>query len=172
MPGWFSLYDWPVEVGCTDDKERQLQGVDAINDIIDQLVARGIDKRKIIVGGFSQGGAIALLTAYHQHSRHAAADDGLGGCAALSGWLTLTEELQVPDKAKDTPLFWAHGQYDDKVLFDHQAFGINRLEELGVKNIESKSYPMGHTSDPSEIATLAAFIENIVFGQDTKSSEL
>jgi len=166
MPGWFSLFDWPVEVGCTDDKPRQLEGIDTINAEIDRLVAQGMDKKKIVVGGFSQGGAIALLAAYHQHSRH----PGVGGCAALSGWLTLTDELQVPEEAKETPLFWAHGQYDDKVLFEHQAFGIHKLEELGVKDIESKSYRMGHSSDPDEISSLAAFVEKVVFGEDDKKS--
>ena len=170
MPGWFSLYDWPVEVGCTDDKKRQLEGVESINAVIERLVVdQGIEANKIVVAGFSQGGAIALLTAYHQHSSHAGV---LGGCAALSGWLTLTEELQVPDAAKETPLFWGHGQYDDKVMFDHQASGIHKLEEQGVQHIESKSYKMGHTSDPDEIVVLANFIEKIIFGQDQTTSEL
>lgn len=170
MPGWFSLYDWPVAVGCKDDKTRQLEGIETINAEIDRLVAQGMDKSKIVVGGFSQGGSIALLAAYHQNSRHS----GVGGCAILSGWLTLTKELRVPEEAKDTPLFWAHGQYDDKVLFEHQAVGVHNLEELGVKHIESKSYRMGHSADPDELAALAAFVEKAVFGEEkaSASSEL
>jgi len=168
MPGWFSLYDWPVAVGSTDDRPRKLEGIETINAEIDKLVAQGVDEKKIVVGGFSQGGAVALLAAYHQLSRH----QGVGGCAVLSGWLTLADEIQVTDAAKQTPLFWAHGQYDDKVLFEHQAFGIHKLEELGVQNIESKSYRMGHSSDPEEIKAFAAFVDKIIFGDDQKSSEL
>jgi lysophospholipase-2 len=159
MPGWFDLYDWPIEVGATDDPKNKMEGVDKIMDAIDELVAQGIDKRKIVVGGFSQGGAIALLAAYHPYSRH----QGLAGCAALSAWLTLTKDLEITETQKNTPLFWGHGQYDDKVLFEHQEFGINKLKEKGASQIHSKQYAMSHESDPDEIRDLANFLDSVIF---------
>ena len=140
MPGWFDLYDWPVEVGATDDKLQKMQGVRLIEQEVAKLREKGIDK--IVVGGFSQGGAVALLAAYHQEANMSGVK--LAGCASLSGWLTLTEELQVPEESKEIPLFWAHGEYDDKVLFGHLAYGIEKLKKQGVKTVESKQYPIGH----------------------------
>ena len=172
MPSWFDLFDWPIEVGCTDDRPNKLKGVDAVHAEIDKLVAQGVDRSKIVIGGFSQGGAIGLLAAYHPHGRN----PGVGGCVALSGWLTLVDELNVPEEAKATPLFWGHGLYDDKVLFDQQTFGTQKLEELGVQEIDRRQYPMGHSSDPDEIVALAEFLDRIIFGASDdgkkKSDEL
>lgn len=73
----------------------------------------GISPSRMIVGGFSQGGAVALLAAYHRRSENKVP---FAGVVCLSGWLTLKDELKVTDEvAKSTPLFWAHGEYDDKV---------------------------------------------------------
>ena len=164
----------------------------------------GIPRHRVVVGGFSQGGAIALLTAYHAND----AVPGLGprpplaGCVSLSGWWTLINDDDDGDddddddddkKSKDnnttdntddkkdnteqqqqqrqvinpqTPLFWAHGQYDDKVLFEQQKYGINKLQKAGVTTIESHQYPVGHEFTPKEIKEMADFLDNIWFPQD------
>jgi lysophospholipase II len=167
MPGWFDLYDWPIEVGATDDKVNKLKGVDAIQTAVDRLRSQGIDK--IVVGGFSQGGAIALLSAYHPHSRA-----NVSGCVALSAWLTLTDDVVagMDDTKKTVPSFWAHGTYDDKVLFEHQHFGVTKLTEAGVKSIETRQYPMGHESIPKEVTEMAEFLDRIFFGKDEDKSDL
>lgn len=182
MPGWFDLYDWPIEVGATDDRTQKLQGIETIRrEVVRLQTEHGIDASRIVVGGFSQGGAVALLAAYHpQHgisssihqssAASAAASSGssgssLAGCASLSAWLTLVDDVKdLPDAVKQTPLFWAHGQYDDKVLFDHQAFGVEKLREQGVSSIDARQYPMGHESDPQEIVALAGFLDKVIFG--------
>lgn len=159
MTGWFDLYDWPIEVGATDDRVQKLQGVAAIQREVETLRAAGI--HKIVVGGFSQGGAVALLAAYHpQH-----AIPNLAGCAALSAWLTLVDDFSSDASSnKETPLFWAHGRFDDKVLFKHQAVGVNKLKESGVVNIDARHYSIGHESDPNEIVALAGFLDKAFFG--------
>lgn len=178
MPGWFDLYDWPVTVGAKDDRPRMLKvGVAAIQAAVDTLVHdTGLSASSIVVGGFSQGGAIALLAAYHPTSGVKVAESSsLAGCASLSGWLTLIDDF-IPSASGakpaevTTPLFWGHGTGDDNVLFDHQAYGVVKLRAFGVKSIEAKSYDrMGHTSDPDELAELANFVDRVIFG--TKDSE-
>jgi lysophospholipase-2 len=125
MPGWFDLYDWPIEVGSQDDPEGLAAGVKTVEQHIKALNEKGIPNDKIVVGGFSQGGAIALLTAYQSTVRYA-------GCVGLSAWLTMPDQLKVADGAKKTPLYWGHGTYDDKVMFSQQAFGVGKLREQGV----------------------------------------
>ncbi|KAH8069916.1 acyl-protein thioesterase [Aureococcus anophagefferens] len=125
MPGWFDLYDWPIDVTAPDDPAGTMRAVETIRGAIAKLEAAGVPTERIVVGGFSQGGAIALNTAY----RHPAK---LGGCVALSGWLNMkadfAEGKEFPTEAsKATPCLWGHGAMDDKVLFPHQKIGVDLL---------------------------------------------
>jgi predicted esterase len=158
MPGWFDLYDWPIELAATDDRAGKLKAVAQIQQEVDKLEKEGIDKSRIVLGGFSQGGAIALLAAYREEVNPFAA------CVSLSGWLTLKKELNVSIAAKQTPLFWGHGKIDDKVLFEHQSYGVKLLEAQGVA-VVAKQYPFGHQSDQRELEDLAAFVDNALYGE-------
>jgi predicted esterase len=154
MPGWFDVYDWPIEVGSQDDKEGLMRSVEQIQKEVTKLKAQGIPPSKVVLGGFSQGGAVALLAACRNM-----AEETFAGCAGLSAWLTLPEELQVSEAAaKQTPLFWGHGRLDDKVLFPQQKFGVDKLRAAGV-TVTDKQYDMGHSSHPDEMETLAEFVE-------------
>ena len=172
MPGWFDIYHWPIGVGVKDDPEGKYKAVQQIEQVIQDVETKhGIPRHRIVVGGFSQGGAIALLSAYHA-SAALPPRPPLAGCVSLSGWWTLVnddDDNQPKDRKvinPQTPLFWAHGQYDDKVLFGQQKFGITKLEAAGVSSIESHQYPMGHESDPKELQAMAAFLDKLWFGDD------
>ena len=174
----FDLFDWPIAVGCQDDADGLYRSARQIESVIQQVQTRypDIPRHRIVVGGFSQGAAVALLAAYHA-SDELPAREPLAGCAVLSGWWTL-------DHAKDsksrptgstiinpiTPLFWAHGTYDDKVLFEQQAHGVSRLQDGGIKEITTKQYPMGHESYPDEIQALAKFLDHVLFDKETSES--
>lgn len=182
MPGWFDLYDWPIGVGGKDDVAGLTDAVGTVISAVEKLERdEGIGRDRIVVGGFSQGGAAALLSAYshvgttttneNENDRGddgaaaAAADDAsdsttpFAGCVNLSGWVTLPTELHK----KDTPLFWGHGRFDDKVLFEQQAYGVKKLkEDLGV-DVLSKSYDVAHGSIPTEIKDMADFLDKILF---------
>jgi lysophospholipase II len=166
MPGWFDLYDWPIDVGCTDDREQKLRAVRDMKNIIKASVQEGIER--VVIGGFSQGGAIALLTAFYPEEPI----PELKGCVSLSGWLTLLDDLKPFDNTMaKVSLFWGHGQYDDKVLFEQQAHGVAKLRELGLNYIEDYQYPIGHSSDQKELQHMAAYLDRVFFGAD-KADEL
>ncbi len=163
MPGWFDLYDWPIGIKAKDDRGGKLAAVKQIEETVERLEREmGIPPSKIVVGGFSQGGAVALLTAYHR--RGAGGKVPFAGCVCLSGWLTLKDDLTsvTEEVASATPLFWGHGQWDDKVLYEQQAHGVGRLRELGV-DVTDESYPMGHSSHPKEMRAVADFLERVLF---------
>ena len=125
----------------------------------------GISPSQMIVGGFSQGGAVALLTAYHRRKE---GKTPFAGCVCLSGWLTLKDEMTITEEvAKATPLFWGHGQFDDKVLFEQQAHGVDKLKNAGVDVVHA-SYPMGHSSDPDELEAMPEFMEKRLFSAEKK----
>merc|ERR1712194_940562 len=73
------------------------------------------------------------------------------------------EYLEVAaESAAATPLFWAHGQYDDKILFEQQMYGVNKLEGVGV-DVTARSYPVGHeSSNFEEIDDMAGFLEAVL----------
>jgi lysophospholipase-2 len=159
MPGWFDLFDWPIAVGSQDDKDGLLRGIKHIEEEVKKLNAYGIPASKIVVGGFSQGGAVSLLSCYSRSK------EPFAGCAVLSAWLTLADELEISNQAQKSPLFWGHGRLDDKVLFEQQTFGVEKLKSRGVV-VMDEAYNMGHSSHPEEMEDLADFVERILFPSD------
>lgn len=159
-------------MGAKDDVEGKLKAVAQIETEIQKLVENeGIPRNRIVVGGFSQGGAIALLTAYsNAGEKNGSPPPPLAACVSLSGWLTMTDTLNIPPPNLQVPLFWGHGQYDDKVEFPQQAFGVQTLTEKGVTTIEAHAYPMGHSSHPQEMTALAAFLDRVLFDNDNDSN--
>lgn len=181
MPGWFDLYDWPIGVGSRDDPIGLKNGFAQIQTEVAKLGKdHGIPPDKIVIGGFSQGGAVALLSCYYQHTLSDDAIDtktAFAGCVDLSAWLALPKEVvadaATDDPRKKIPLFWGHGTYDDKVLFEQQKFGIETLaNEFGVdhKIITQTQYQMGHQSCESETRDLADFVDQVLFGGDNDAS--
>jgi dipeptidyl aminopeptidase/acylaminoacyl peptidase len=75
----------------------------------------------------------------------------------------MKDYLNVEEKtASSTPLFWAHGQYDDKILFEQQILGVKKLKSVGV-DVTAKAYPVGHESaNFEEIEDMAEFIERVL----------
>ncbi|KAL3769977.1 hypothetical protein ACHAW5_004789 [Stephanodiscus triporus] len=122
MPGWFDLYDWPIGLDAKDDRDGILSVVRQVEE-----TAKRLERE---MGIHSPRGAVALLAAYHRRGDKAP----FAGCVCLSGWLTLGEDLATvaDDAPRSTPLFWGHGRWDDKVLFEQQAHGVGRLREVGV----------------------------------------
>lgn len=167
MPGWFDIYDWPISVGVADDSTGLLRSVQQVEDEIVKIEnEQGIPRNKIVVGGFSQGGAVALLTAYHRSNQA----KPLAGCVCLSGWLTLKDDVLAPSAS--VPLFWGHGQADDKVLFEQQSHGVMTLKEKEVITDASstvQSYPgLGHGSNSEELKSMAEFLEKTLLSPDDK----
>lgn len=179
MPGWFDLYDWPIGVGSKDDPTGLARSVASIEEEVQKLGENdGIPPEKIVVGGFSQGGAVALLSCYYQQQQDENnATKRYAGCVGLSAWLTLPEEFVAgadDDEKRKIPLFWGHGTYDDKVLFEQQKFGIEKLtNEFGLdhKLVSSGQYPMGHQSCEQETRDFADFLNDVFFGNDDEDKK-
>ena len=162
MPGWMDVFDWPIGIDAKDDPKGLAMSVKRVEEIVNELKEEeGIDPSRVILGGFSQGGAVALTAAYNRRRKGAIP---FAGCVVMSGWLPLKEYLEVSEEvAKATPLFWAHGQLDDKILYEQQVYGVDKLDSLGV-DVTAHSYPVGHesTSNWEEIEDMAHFIESIL----------
>ena len=100
--------------------EEDAAGIRASQGLLETLIARektrGIEVRRIVLAGFSQGGAIALQTGL----RHA---ERLAGILALSTWLPLAATLEAERHAinRDLPIFMAHGTHDEMIALERAA---------------------------------------------------
>lgn len=143
MPAW---YDIRTLEGRKDLDEKGIQqSSEQVRALIGRENERGVPREKIVLAGFSQGGAIAL----HVALRH---EEPLAGVVALSTYLIEDETLadEMPAANKSVPIFMAHGTEDPMVPIEYGEASRRRLVELGC-SVEWKVYPMGHEVVPQEI---------------------
>jgi len=143
MRGWYDIRS--LEFGQHEDAEGIHQSAQAITQLIDQEIKRGIPSQRILLAGFSQGGAVVLHTAL----RH---PEPLAGLMALSTYLPLNNTLtnEAHPANKNIPIFMAHGLQDEIVKYQ---YGIEsrKLLEKNKFSIEWHDYSMGHSVCADEI---------------------
>ncbi|HLT25471.1 MAG TPA: dienelactone hydrolase family protein [Zeimonas sp.] len=153
MRAWFDI----VELGGARQDEA---GIRASQRLLEALVrrenARGIDSSRIVLAGFSQGGAIALQTGLRYN-------ETLAGILALSTWLPLHATLADERSAANAgaPIFYGHGTHDEMVDIARARQSCAILESLGYR-VQFHAYPMGHAVCPEEIADIAAWLESVL----------
>jgi phospholipase/carboxylesterase len=109
-----------------------------------------------VLGGFSQGAAIALGAGLRYRER-------LGGLVGMSGYLPLaaTTAAERSDANALTPVFLAHGQRDPVVGLDRGIASRDALEALGY-TVEWHEYPMEHSVCAEEVAELQRFLLRVL----------
>ncbi|KAJ7368823.1 Phospholipase/carboxylesterase [Mycena albidolilacea] len=108
MPAWFDILSFGFN--AAEDEKGMLQTMHSLNQLITAEVDAGIPASRIVLGGFSQGAAMTVLTGL-------TAERKLAGLAVLSGWLPLREKIKAmaSDHAASIPIFWAQGAEDPLV---------------------------------------------------------
>jgi phospholipase/carboxylesterase len=157
MRAWYD-----VRWGDLEGKSKQAdeKGVRASQAAIDALIAReasrGIARSRMVLAGFSQGGAIALQTAL----RH---PEKLGGVMALSTYLPLAESFaqEAAEENKATAVFMAHGTQDGVVPYEMGLRSKEVLAQAGY-SIEWHEYPMQHSVCLEEIAHVAQWLKRVL----------
>ena len=124
--------------------------------LIANEVARGIPKNRIVVGGFSQGGAVTLQAGL----RHA---DRLAGLMVLSSYLPLAAHVagESSKANKDVPIFMTHGIHDPVISLERATTSRDQLSGLGYQ-VEWHDYPMEHSVCLEEIADLRAWFGKVL----------
>ncbi len=149
MPAWYDIRQ--SDLGIEHDRDGVRQSERAIRMLIEQERMHGIASGRIILAGFSQGGAMALHVGLRQ-------DEPLAGIMALSCYLLLPEETdRFTQASRQTPVFMAHGVEDPVVPFALGDACRRRLEQLGY-HIEWHSYPMQHSVCAGEILDIGRWI--------------
>jgi phospholipase/carboxylesterase len=124
---------------------------EAIWALIDREVARGVPTRQILLGGFSQGGAMALFTGTRYPGT-------LAGIIALSCYRLLAQTFAVERQAANqkTPIFLAHGSGDPVIPISEAGATRQWLASHGYP-VEWHAYDTGHDIVLEEIAAIRAF---------------
>lgn len=150
MRAWYDIRELTPE--GRDDEAGLAQTRERIEQYIATERAQGIAARRIVLAGFSQGGATAL----HVGLRHG---ERLGGIIALSCYLPLRERLAAEADAanRDTPILMCHGREDVVVLPAFGEMSRDALLAAGLP-VEWRAYSMGHNLCRPEIFDIAAWL--------------
>jgi phospholipase/carboxylesterase len=118
--------------------------------------ARGIPASRIILAGFSQGCAMTIQTGL----RH---PEQLAGLLCLSGYVPLSAKLATErtDASLATPIFMAHGRYDNVVPFNRAEASRDLLVSLGYQ-LEWHEYAMQHTLCLEEVQHISAWLKKVL----------
>jgi len=150
MRAWYDIFQFG---GGPEDEA----GLRASQKLVEGLIKeQPVGPEKIVLAGFSQGGAVALQTALRYPQR-------LAGVLALSCYLPLNTSVEAERSQanRDVPIFMAHGHYDDIIPLRRAEQSKQLLEKLGYK-VEWKTYPMPHSVSPQEIADISDFLVRIL----------
>jgi phospholipase/carboxylesterase len=152
MPAWYDI----LGPGGPEDEAGLRRSQSAIESLIAAEAARGIPASRIVLAGFSQGCAMALLTGLRHPER-------LAGIVGLSGYLPLAAltaaEAHAANRA--TPIFLAHGTQDDIVPLARAEASRDALRALGY-DVQWHSYPMAHSLCMEEVGDLGQFLAGVL----------
>ena len=152
MPAWYDIH--PDRSQEDEAGLRRSQG--EIEALIAREKARGVPAGRIVVAGFSQGCAMALMTGL----RHA---ETLAGIVGLSGYLPLASHTAAERHAANaaTPVFLAHGTRDPMVVLPRATASRDALKALGY-DVEWHDYPMEHTVCLEEVQDLNQWLLRVL----------
>jgi phospholipase/carboxylesterase len=154
MPAWYDIF------GGTEPRREDESGLRASQASIEALLAkekaRGMPSSRIVLAGFSQGCAMALMTGL----RHA---EPLAGIVGLSGYLPLAGQTAAERHAANqtTPIFLAHGVADSMVVFSRASASREALQSMGY-SVQWQQYPMEHSVCLEEVQDLNQWLLKVL----------
>jgi phospholipase/carboxylesterase len=154
MPAWYDLY------GLTGNSQEDENGIRTtqqyINSLIENEINRGIASERIVVAGFSQGGAIALHTGLRYPKK-------LAGILALSTYLPLKTKLATEAHLVNAGIliFMAHGIFDDIISLDMCKLSLNTLQNNHF-SVNWHEYNMAHSVCVEEINDIRIFLKQVL----------
>lgn len=154
MRAW---YDISVSgSGFVDDEAGIRDSQQHVERLIDAEIRHGVAPERIVLAGFSQGGAVVLHTGLRHQAR-------LAGIMALSTYLPMSGQLadERSESNRETPIFMAHGQFDQMVPMDVGVRSRDYLRELG-QPVSWHEYPIEHSVSLDEVRDIAAWLQQVL----------
>lgn len=149
MPAWYDIREMAIERKVDESQLRQSAA--EVHKFIDAQIAEGIASERIILAGFSQGGAVVMeagLSCEHK----------LGGILSLSSYFPTVDSIHLSEANRSIPVRVCHGSLDPVVQESLGKKAVSDLERLGY-HVEYSSYPMQHAVCPQEIEDIAQWFK-------------
>ena len=150
MRAWYDIYG--LADLTREDEEGIAQAQQSINQLIEEEISKGVLSNRIVLAGFSQGGAMALYTGL-RYSK------SLAGIIALSTYLPLADQLAAEASVvnKQIPIFIAHGNSDPILPLTLGKRTFQLLNQPGCP-VEWQDYAMGHQVCYEEIKAIGKWL--------------
>ena len=158
MRAWYDIYPPNADpaVPRQEDEAGLRESQAIVQQLLDREAERGVAPERTVLMGFSQGCAMTLLAGLRAPRR-------LAGLVAMSGYLPLGERTaeEVAPANRATPLFMAHGDFDEVVVPDRGLAARDALTALGYP-VQWQTYPIGHEVCREEILDLNAWLVKVL----------
>ena len=153
MRAWYDISDAAIR---REDESGVRASQQRVDDLLDREVRRGIAGSKLVLAGFSQGGAIAL----HTGLRCART---LAGIMALSCYLPLADKFaaEAAEANRGTPIFMGHGVADPVVAHSRAVESRELLRKQGYR-IDWHDYRMPHSVCGEEVADISDWLQRVL----------
>lgn len=150
MRAWYDIRDFSLT--GREDLDGITEATDRITDYVEREAAGGVEPSRIVLAGFSQGGAVALHAGIRSRER-------LAGVVALSAYLPFSSRVQaeVSQTNRELPILMCHGTKDPVVSVELGQMSRDVLKEHGYE-VEWHAYPMGHEVCLPEIAKVSDWL--------------
>lgn len=159
MTSWMDLETIPIFPTSPDNGEHIDESLTIIDGIIAAEESGGVPAERIVVAGFSQGGAMSLATGVRAQKK-------LAGVCVLSGWALPKQNvgtIAATCANKDTPFLICHGEADRVVMFECGPNVKQVLDGAGCSDVTIHTYPgVAHSSCNEEEAHVLEFLQRVV----------
>ena len=152
MPAWYDIKQ--LDIDRHVDAEQLKGSASRIHDLIDREIAQGVDSSKIVVAGFSQGGAVSLEAALSYNKP-------LAGIMALSTYFATANTIKINPVQRSIPILICHGAQDPVVPEAPGRQSLTTLKGFGFEP-EYHSYPMEHAVCPKEVEDIGNWISRVL----------
>lgn len=154
MPSWYDI------TGLDERANENCAGIDQSQTRVQQILAEehastGLPYRRMVLAGFSQGGALSLFTGMQLPS-----EQRLGGIVVMSGYLPAAAQFQITPGLEDTPIMHCHGEADPMVVVNMAKKSKDMVLAKGAASYHLKTYPgLVHSVSIEEIADVKGFLQ-------------
>lgn len=148
MSAWYDILE--MNLGRRVDVEQLRASAERVHGLVDDQVADGIDSRRIVIAGFSQGGAVAYEAAL-------SCVRPLAGLLALSTYFATADSIDLAEVNRRLPIEVHHGSVDPVVPESLGREGAEKVESLGYP-VNYRTYEMGHSLCPEQARDIATWL--------------
>ena len=153
MPAWYDILE--MDIDRRVDTDQLMRSANAINEFVDREIDRGVSSSRIIVAGFSQGGAVAYQVALSN-------ERPLGGLLVMSSYFATSATIKPSTANERLPIEVHHGLQDPVVP---EKLGRKAVEQLKEKDydVSYRTYPMEHGVCGAQINDISAWLQKHLF---------